>query len=1229
MDRRFNCRKAVFLFTVGLASFSAFADPAFDKLIADGKFKEAIDYADNQISAPQRDAKTWVQLGKANDALGMPEKALACFLVSWRLNPDDYESVLGAARIYNKLGQPENALNMAKKAMDKNFTADASWEYARACIALNRPVEAKAALEKVIANDPSNAIANKELGNIYANENAWDKALPLLKKTYKIQPDAELAYKIGKSYVTIKVPDSAIVYLKEAVNKGLTGNSAALELARAYYGQGNMTTAGAQYLKIINSTEITALDAYQAALALEKSGNQQGAMTAYDKAVALFGADHRSEALISRQKVARQQLEKKAYAAAIGHLEFIVDADPKGAVVPDIYFLLADAYLGSDKASRAIASLEKAIALDSKNIEAYARLADLYQKNGMPDKAKLTFEAMLALSPNDPGVYLTLGQYNLKAKKYTEALSQFGNSNSLKKSAAATGGIAIAAFNLGRIDAAEDAAESALAMDQNSWDSRVILATIKMQKKDFKAAQPLLEAMVKKEPSKMAYKSQLANCYDQNNEKAKLLELDKQIVVQDASNIESRLRLARAADARNDDDAALLLYRDLASLQPKNPDVLHRLFEISMKKNNNADAAIYISRFLEVKTTAEAERDYGDVLYKLKDFDKALTAYRTALKLNPGIKGFHKRYAEIVIAKGQTDEVITALSGVVAGGEADLGTYQTLGMIYQKKGNYPKAIEMFQKAASLDMQSNEVLSSLAACQAANGSLNDAIISYEQVVMMDSNATNDFKALGDIYYKQNNLAGATKNYKRYFSKVPTDQEVAKRLAKYSYEKQDYPEVVRYLAMMQYSSEADTEYGLMYAASCTAVKQYKDAIRVLETLRSLRPKGNTARLVLKSLAETYEKDGQEGKAIECYGAYCSLPGVNDPDLSYKYASMMEKSNPAGALKAYESNTKLYPDDYRNFLRLGLLLSVNKESLSRAAIYLKRTTALAASVPNVWLELGKVYGKMGNTDDELDAYRKYLQTDPQNPEANKRAGIILARKGQLSDALIFLEIANTLSPNDPDVMAALAKGYVSTNRTNEAIDLLKKCKAARPDSTDIRSQLFDLYQKTGQKDKAKNEIKELVGMKRDNSYLRKYALSCIENNDLKAAESTVEDILATEADNLDVLMLKAKIQVLNKNYDAAIETYKEISYIDPNHAPSMVERANVYLLQSKPQWAETFFQRAQKADPKNALAELGLARVCKLRKDRDSYLAHLDRAKTLDPFNTDIQDEVKKAK
>ena len=224
--RQCCCSRIFFLLCA--ASLPACADATLDKLVADGKYKEAIDYADEKVPSAQRDASVWVQLGRANESLDMPEKALACFLVGWRMNPDEYQALLGAARIYNKLGQPDNAVTMAKKALDKNFTAEASWEYAKACIALSRSVEAKAALEKVIAADSANAIANKELGNIYFNEGAWQKALPLLRKTYAMKPDAETAYKIGKSYGGTGVPDSTIIYLREAVSKGGAPASAVL-----------------------------------------------------------------------------------------------------------------------------------------------------------------------------------------------------------------------------------------------------------------------------------------------------------------------------------------------------------------------------------------------------------------------------------------------------------------------------------------------------------------------------------------------------------------------------------------------------------------------------------------------------------------------------------------------------------------------------------------------------------------------------------------------------------------------------------------------------------------------------------------------------------------------------------------------------------------------------------------------------------------------------------------
>ena len=122
--------------------------------------------------------------------------------------------------------------------------------------------------------------------------------------------------------------------------------------------------------------------------------------------------------------------------------------------------------------------------------------------------------------------------------------------------------------------------------------------------------------------------------------------------------------------------------------------------------------------------------------------------------------------------------------------------------------------------------------------------------------------------------------------------------------------------------------------------------------------------------------------------------------------------------------------------------------------------RVTDLASSVPAVYLELGRVYGKMGKEDEQLYAFRKYVESDPQNIEANKHIGIILTRKGQVNEGIVHLEMANALKPNDVETMENLGLGYIKTGR-NEAIELFAKAKALDKENVNIRYQLFELFE------------------------------------------------------------------------------------------------------------------------------------------------------------------------
>lgn len=1221
-------RFSISLFVIILVNLS-FGDETFDKLFSAGKYKEAIDYADQKLPPAKRNAEVWVKIARANEKSGLIEKALASYMVSWRMNPKHYGSLLGAARIYNKLKNHERAAEMAQKALAVKFTGEASWQYALACIANKKPVEAKKALEKVIATDPTNMIANRELGIIYYEGKDYSKAIPLLKKSYKKKETGEVAYQIGKCYLETKNASSAIEYLKKAITKKSSLYTAGLELARAYYDQRKYAEAGSEYSRISSKVTFTAKDYFQQAKSLEETGNKDAAISAYRSTIKKYGSKKNKESIVSRHKVGMYDLKAKKYSSALAQFKFIVAADSRAMIVEDIYFLLADAYLGMKNRTKAISSLEKAITIDKSNIEAYARLADLYTKAKLGEKARVTYEKMMSLSPNDPKVYLVLGTYNLKARKYSKALDLFVKSNGLKKSPDALEGIALSASKLNQWDKARDAAESAVSLDGNRIDSRKVLADALMRAKSYKEAATHLEVLVKKMASNKKYWLDLANCYEKLNDKKKLSTADLKVIALDKKNSISRMRQAKYLLSKGNKDKAYALFKELSVLRPKDSGVYKNLYTIALGKKDKKNGTAYLKKYVIYNTKdAEAQKQLGDLLYEAKNLNGALVAYRKAIKIDPGIKGFYKRYAEIVIAKGQQAEVIKALTGVIKQGEADFGTYTTLGMIYMKKKQYKSAMDMYQKALMIEPQSTDALSSLADCQARTGDISGAVITYEQAVMMNPKAVNEYKALGNLYSKQGKKELAMKSYGKYLDQKPSDQIIAKKVGDYFFQKKKFKESAKYLAIVKGKAAHPFLHQFRLCESYHRSKNYKQTIVLTEKLVKRKPKLETIKKLLKWKAEAYENTKQNAKALLTYDQYCKIKGVRDADIAYKRAFLREKTNPTLAQQIYEVNVKHYPSDSRNYMQLGLLYSKNKATLAKAAPMLEKAASRAGKDKSLWLQIARIYGKLGKSNKELAAYRKYIEVDPQNLDANIRIGLILMDKGKITEGMVYLETANTFSPNNVTIMVALSTGYLNTNRTQEAINLLQKAKKQKPNDVDLRRNLFKAYSKLGKKKEAMLEIKQLIEVNRDAKLLLLYAEMLMKDGKVKDAENAVEDIMATDPENIDALMMLAKIQRTRKKYNDAIETYKEIVYIDAAYAPALNERAETYLLQSKPQWAERFFDRTLRADPGYGLAELGKAKLAKMRKDKNSYLSHLKKAKQLSPSNPKIKAECKKA-
>jgi len=762
----------------------------------------------------------------------------------------------------------------------------------------------------------------------------------------------------------------------------------------------------------------------------------------------------------------------------------------------------------------------------SLGVDEFVAIGSAYLKLGLKDKALSSLKNAQKANPSDSRVYLGFGEYHLAEKKYQESMEMFQKSYLLNRTAEAADGIARCAMELNQVDKARDAAESAVYLDSGAIGSRLILSDIYMKEKQYKSAAEQLEVIVAARPREVKYWRDLALCYEKTDAKAKLPSVDPAIIDLDKKNVASRRRHVDYLLARGDSAEALVLCKELAVLTPNDAAVFKYLYQLTNAKGDKKDATLYLKNFLVLDSSnASYFIALGNLLYEQKDADGALDAYRKTLRIDPRAKGFYKRYEELVLQKGNEKETVGVINGAINAGEADARSYIVLGDIYKKQKQYAGAIKMYQEALKTDAKNVAVMTSLAQCQAEAGETANAIVTYEQVTMLNADATHEFRELGDLQKKAGKTEQAMESYKKYLKKTPSDEQVAKTVGLYEHGRKNCTEAVKYLEMVKDPARQDIDF-LVAAGECYfGQKDYQKAADHLGRAYGQKPSVAVQKRILKSLGESYEKTGKDDRAAEAYEAYTAIPDVRDADAAYLKAYLREKKDPASAVKAYESNAKLYPKDYRNFLRLGLINAGDKTKLPEAAQNLTTASQLVDTLPIIWQTLGEIHGKLKNEDRELASYKKLLTLEPQHLTANRRVGAILMKQGQISPAIANLETALTLDPRNIEVMLSLADGYIKTKRPKDAADMLKKAKELKPDDVDVRLTLIESREAAGQKDLAEKEREDLAELDKK--------------------------IVAKDARDIEARRRLAAFLLDKKDYNTAFVLYKELAILTPRDA------------------------------------------------------------------------------
>jgi tetratricopeptide (TPR) repeat protein len=131
-----------------------------------------------------------------------------------------------------------------------------------------------------------------------------------------------------------------------------------------------------------------------------------------------------------------------------------------------------------------------------------------------------------------------------------------------------------------------------------------------------------------------------------------------------------------------------------------------------------------------------------------------------------------------------------------------------------------------------------------------------------------------------------------------------------------------------------------------------------------------------------------------------------------------------------------------------------------------------------------LGTIYQAKGDTDLAEQHYRQALEINPEfAPAANNIAYLLVARNGDLNEALSMAQKAKQIRPDDPFISDTLGWVYYQKGLYDNAVSELTFALDKLPENATVKYHLGMVYFKMGEKEKARDHLE--AALRLDSSF------------------------------------------------------------------------------------------------------------------------------------------------
>jgi tetratricopeptide (TPR) repeat protein len=369
--------------------------------------------------------------------------------------------------------------------------------------------------------------------------------------------------------------------------------------------------------------------------------------------------------------------------------------------------------------------LERAVTVNPDNEWYWIALATSYEKNNEIDKLENVFNELIRLNPTKPDYYYDKANALGMQKKYDEALKMYD-----------------------KVEEISGPSEDLLLNRQKIY----------LRNGDYKKAITALDGLIAASPGQTKYYIMQAEIYNSNGLNDKALAVLQKAKVVDPGNGLIHLALADIYREKNNPEASY----DELEIAFANPDIdIEQKIRIILgyvpkfPEANARASALELSRVLTVThpDNSKAFAMYGDMLLQSEKVSEAKTAYKKAISLDNQAYNVQEQLVRIDLSENNMDAAIKD-------GETSLSFFPNqswmnymVGVAWQQKNDYKKAISYLKNAVSLETQDKDLLtqaySALGDCYHSVGDNKNSDSSYEKAIAI--NPDNAFTLNNYAYY----------------------------------------------------------------------------------------------------------------------------------------------------------------------------------------------------------------------------------------------------------------------------------------------------------------------------------------------------------------------------------------------------------------------------------------------------------------------------------------------